>query len=125
MAGFDSNFERHPTRSVLYVPLNRLCLFDAILVPSQALASEPISVIECSVTDARGSGRLHKAVNIATFIESTLKKETGVRIVVFFSGELSELTKSQQSTKDKYSSTLLESAVVVCKEGCQQLGVRY
>jgi len=125
VAGFDSNFERHPTRSVLYVPLNRLCMFDAILVPSQALSLEPISFIECSITDARCSGRLPKAANIATLVQSSLKKETGVRIVVFFSGELSELTKSHQSTKDKYSSTLLESAVIVCKEGCLQLGVRY
>ena len=125
MASFDSNFERHPTRSVLYIPTNRLCLFDAILVPSQALSSEPISFIECSITDARETTvRLPKALNIATLIQSTLQKEVGVRIVVFFSGLPSELKNSRQSTMDKHSASLLAS-MIVCKKGCQQLGVRF
>ena len=125
VANFDSNFERHPTRSVLYIPTNRLCLFDAILVPSQALSSEPISFIQCSITDARETTvRLPKALHIATIIQSTLQKEAGVRIVVVFSGSLSKLKKSRQSTIRKYSASLL-SSVIVCKEGCQQLGVKY
>ena len=125
VTSFDSNFARHPTLSVLYVPTNRLCLFDAVLVPSQALSYEPISFIECSITDARDTTvRLPKALNIATLIQSTLQKEVGVRIVVFFSGLPSELKDSRQSTRDKHSASLLAS-VIVCKEGCQQLGVRF
>ncbi len=125
VTSFDSNFERHPTRSVLYVPTNRLCLFYAILVPSQDRSYEPISFIECSITDPRDTTvRLPKALNIATLIQSTLQKEAGVRIVVFFSGSLSELKNSRQSTTDKYSASL-QASVIVCKEGCQQLGVIY
>ena len=110
---------------MLYIPTNRRCLFDAILVPSQALSSEPISFIECAVTDARDTqDPLSKTRDIATLIHSTLKQQAGFRIVVFYSGSSSELQRnSRPANNDVYSS--LKAAVIVCKEGCQLLGVKY
>ena len=96
-------------------------MFDAILVPSQALSSEPISFIITNAGDTQD--RFPKMRDIATLIHSELEQKAGFRMVMFFSGSVSELRGSQQATKDMDSSLL--SAVIVCKEGCQQLGVKY
>ena len=121
---FDTVFQRHATLSILYVPTNRLCVFDAILVPSEALANEPISFIECSITNAPNTkNRLPKASPIMNFVHKTLNSLENVRLVIIFSGATSELTDSHKSTQT--ANPLLHSTVIVCKEGCQKLGVKY
>ena len=123
VANFDQHFAPHPTSSILYIPTESQSLFDAILVPS-ASSSDPISIIECSITDPRAPNRLSNSSSIATLISEVLKQpKHRCRLLVFFSGYERDVTDSRQSTITKHPS--LDNALIICKDACQQLGVKF
>jgi hypothetical protein len=123
VANFDQHFAPHPTNSILYIPINSQSLFDAILIPS-AFSPDPISIIECSITDPRSPTRLSKASSISSFITDILKQpKERCRLIIFFSGYERDATVSRQSTVTKHPCS--DNTLIVCKDGCQQLGVKF
>ena len=121
VANFNQHFAPHPTSSILYIPTESQSLFDAILIPSVS-SSDPISIIECSITDPHSSTRLSKASSISSFITDVLKQPKERCRLIIFSGYEGDATDSRQSTINKHRS--LDNALIVCKDGCQQLGVK-
>jgi hypothetical protein len=120
-------------RAVLYIPTSPNYPCDAIIVPPSTSASEPIIVVECSVTDPRESKRIAKVRE--WFVPggwfSTLKAVHPTRDITVLLCWDEHMTKSRAKTykaldADAKAASVGAHKVTVCVmdlEGVQQLGV--